>query len=96
MDGFKEEREWRAVHHPQIGRSDFMKLSVEVTRRNSAARLENTSGWGGRPALEGPCAGEPCLEGGIIGPSQYPWVMAQAFGDELVKLGLLRYTVRAF
>ena len=33
-------------------------------------------------------------KGVIIGPSQYPWVIAQAFGEELEKVGVSRHTVR--
>lgn len=86
-EGFKEERECRAVYHPQIWKSQFVELSVELI--------------GGVPQhihkipLDG--AGDQrladldlstMLERVIIGPSQYPWVIWQAFGDELEKLGL--------
>ena len=86
-EGFKEENEWRAIYTPKMNPSSLMKSSVEII--------------GGIPQLvyqiplEKQLAPElsdldfsHMFDRLIIGPSQYPWAMYEAFVDELAKAGV--------
>ena len=44
-EGFKEEQEWRAVYHPQLGRSGRHEAIGRSGQRDSAACLEDSAGW---------------------------------------------------
>jgi hypothetical protein len=86
-DGFKEEREWRAVYHPQIWHSPLMEIAVETIGGipQHVHKMPLDVEKDPRLADLDPKA---MLDGVIIGPSQYPYVIAQAFGEELSKLGV--------
>ncbi len=83
-EGFKEEREWRAIYTPKRTVSPLMISSTEVI--------------GGVPQiiyqipLDGSASPELDLvsmfDRLIIGPSPYPWAMYDAFGDALAKGGV--------
>jgi hypothetical protein len=86
-EGFKEELEWRAVYNPQVWNSALMRADIETV--------------GGIPqhVYKIPLDAEAypqiadldfrlCLDRVIVGPSQYPWVIAQAFGDQIEKMGV--------
>jgi hypothetical protein len=86
-EGFMEEREWRAVYNPEMWHSPRMELSVEavggVPQHVHKMPLDRTVDASLADADLG-----TILDGVIIGPSQYPWVIHRAFGDELGKLGI--------
>jgi hypothetical protein len=81
-DGFREEREWRAVYNQHIFPSTLMERSIEIvggvpqplyklpmdeTVSSSLAELDVRN----------------LVDRIIIGPSQYPWVQYEAFVDAL-------------
>lgn len=86
-EGFREEREWRAIYFPSLWPSQLMRSSTEVvqgipqivhqipldgTISESLADLEFSR----------------IFERLIIGPTQYPGPMAEAFMAELTKVGI--------
>lgn len=83
-EGFHEEREWRAVHLPKLLKSQFMKASNEII--------------GGVPQLvyhlplDAAVSAEldftHLFDRLIIGPSEFPWVMYEAFVDCLLQIGI--------
>lgn len=85
--GFAEEREWRVIYAPFMERSDKLEEEIliisGVPQRVHKLKLEdhiNEGFWGARiPDL---------VERLIIGPTQYPWPMHDAFVDELKKAGV--------
>jgi hypothetical protein len=95
--GFQEELEWRAIHFPKSQPSHFMKPSIEAI--------------GGIPQVVYPIPlDEKCSEGAeairdldisrvfdrlIIGPTQYPWAIAEAFTNALRDAGVPNATVSA-
>jgi hypothetical protein len=81
-EGFQEEREWRAIYLPTLNSSSLMQCStkviegvpqivyqlpLDVTHDANLADLEFSQ----------------IFERLIIGPSQYPWVMKEAFAKAL-------------
>jgi len=86
-EGFLEEREWRAIYTPKRAQSPLMISSTEVI--------------GGVPQIiyqlpldssVSPLLAELDLakmfDRLIVGPSPYPWVIYEAFVDELTKIGV--------
>ena len=85
--GFSEEREWRVIYTPFMERSDKLQEEIlvinGVPQRVHKLKLEDhveEGFWGARiPDL---------VERLIIGPTQYPWPMHDAFVDELNRAGV--------
>lgn len=86
-EGFREEREWRAIYSPNRASSQFMESSTEIiggvpqivhqlpldaTKSQSIAELDLAS----------------MFDRLIIGPSPYPWVMYTAFVEALTATGV--------
>lgn len=86
-EGFQEEREWRAVYHPQLRPSPLMESSTEIVggipQRVYKVPLE---------AKVDPVLADLDLarmfDRLIVGPTPYPWVMYEAFVEELAKTGV--------
>ena len=82
--GFKEEREWRVIYSPTVERSDKIIPEVVslggVPQRIYKLPLENypVEGYFGATIPE-------LLNRLIIGPTQFPWPMYDAFVEELGK-----------
>jgi len=94
-EGFHEEREWRIIYSPKRMPSPLMESSVEVI--------------GGVPQLVYKIPLENNLDAGlsgidlrdlldrvIIGPSQFPWVMYEAFVAALDAAGVKDAASRVF
>jgi hypothetical protein len=93
-EGFREEREWRLVHSPQPFGSFPLESAVEgvfgIPQRTYKIPLENKSNAGikfGLPDL---------LDRLIIGPTQFPWVMRDAFVAALDAAGVKDAANRVF
>jgi len=86
-EGFREEREWRAIYTPKLRPSPLMESSIETvlgipqlvhkipldaTVSQYLADLDFTR----------------IFDRLLIGPSSYPWVMFDAFTQELSKAGI--------
>jgi hypothetical protein len=86
-EGFREEREWRAIYCPKFYQSPLMESAIEVV--------------GGVPQLVyklplDATASPPLADLDfsrifhrlIVGPSPYPWPMYDAFREALTKAGV--------
>ena len=86
-EGFREEREWRAIYTPKLCPSSLMESSIELV--------------GGVPQVVYKLPLDATVSSNladldfsrifdrlIIGPSSFPWVMFEAFSSELVKAGV--------
>jgi hypothetical protein len=86
-EGFHEEREWRIVHSPKRTPSPFLESAVEspsgVPQLVYKIPLENNSSAG----ISGLSICD-LLDRVIIGPSQFPWVMYEAFVTALDAAGV--------
>jgi hypothetical protein len=86
-EGFHEEREWRVIYSPKQRPSTFMKTSTEVI--DGVPQIIHAIPLGGPPPddLEGIDIPH-LLDRVIVGPSQYPWVMYEAFVAALKAAGV--------
>jgi len=86
-EGFREEREWRAIYLPNIAPSDLIESSIEtiagVPQKIYKLPLDETIP-NAPPELEF----SKVFDRLIIGPSQYPWPMYNAFVEALIKAGV--------
>lgn len=86
-EGFSEEREWRSIYCPQFLKSDLVELSLEtiagVPQHIQKIPLDRSVS----SALADIDLSQ-MLDRVIIGPSQYPWVLYQAFAEVLEKIGV--------
>jgi hypothetical protein len=93
--GFAEEREWRVIYSPTIEHSDKIEASVEtiggVPQRVYKIPLVNhpEEGFTGATIPE-------LLDRIIIGPTQYPWPIYDAFVEELRQRGVPDAASRVF
>lgn len=83
-EGFREEREWRAVYTPKMRPSSLMEYATEV--------VDAVPQFVHKLPLDGQIASvladldlSRMFDRLIIGPSVYPWVMYEAFVDALTK-----------
>ena len=94
-EGFQEEQEWRAIYAPQINASPLMQVGVEsvsgVPQHVYKIPLDRTVS----PAIAELDISQ-LLHHVIIGPSPYPWVVYQAFVDELAKAGIANAAGKVF
>lgn len=81
-EGFKEEREWRVVYHPQIARSNLMEQDL-VTVNGVPQNIHKLPLDGDKDALLEDLDLKNMLERIIVGPSAYPFVLYQAFVEVL-------------
>lgn len=86
-EGFHEEREWRAIYLPNLYPSKLIESSTEdvgpVPQRVYKLPLDVSAS-----AALADLEFSRIFDRLIIGPSSYPWVMYEAFVDELNKAGV--------
>ncbi|MGD0025094.1 MAG: DUF2971 domain-containing protein [Xanthobacteraceae bacterium] len=86
-DGFREEREWRIVYSPKRTPSTIMETSIEVIsgipQQVYKIPLENNSS----ASITGISIAD-LLDRVIIGPTQFPWVLYEAFVAVLDAAGI--------
>jgi hypothetical protein len=86
-EGFSEEREWRVIHAPNRMPSDNLESSIE-TIAGVPQRIYKI------PLRSDPSAGltgldlDQLIDRIIIGPTQFPWVMFEAFSSALTDAGV--------
>jgi hypothetical protein len=94
-EGFREEREWRAIFYPTLHRSLLMESSTEVV-----AGIPQTVFNIPMDVTVDPVLAEldfaRMFDRLIIGPSSYPWVMYEAFVAALEKAGCPQPSERVF
>jgi hypothetical protein len=94
-EGFHEEREWRVIHSPKRMPSPFIESSVEVVagvpQLVYKIPLENNSDAG----LSGLDPND-LVDRIIIGPTQFPWAMYEAFVTALEAVGVKEAGSRVF
>jgi hypothetical protein len=94
-EGFREEREWRAIHSPQLFPSDLMKATIETIQGvpQHVFQLpldERTSKDVADLDLV------RMFDRLIIGPSPYPWVLYNAFVETLNGIGVAKASEKVF
>ena len=94
-EGFREEREWRAIYSPKRAPSRYIELSIEVVsgipqliykvplENNETAPIKNMEI-------------SELLDRLIIGPTQFPWVTYEAFVAALEAAGVKDAASRVF
>ncbi len=84
--GFAEEREWRVVYCPALGESPYLKKEIrvisDVPQPIYKIPLENIAEADLRASIP------DLLDRIIIGPTQYPFVLGQAFEQLLTEAGV--------
>jgi hypothetical protein len=94
-EGFHEEREWRVIHSPARHSGEHIRSSVEVVggapQRVYKIRLQSNAQVG----LTGLDPGE-LIDRIVIGPTQYPFAMFDAFVSALVDVGVADAANRVF
>jgi hypothetical protein len=88
-EGFREEREWRAIYSPTRAASDLMKCSTRVVAGAPQTVYEIPLDAAVSPALSG-LEFSRIFDRLIVGPSQYAWPMYDAFTAALVEAGVPR------
>jgi hypothetical protein len=86
-EGFKEEREWRVIYTPKINASLLMETSTEVIGGLPQPIHKIPLDKKVSPALQD-LEFSSMFDSLIVGPSQYPWAMYEAFVTELTKAGV--------
>ncbi len=81
-EGFKEEKEWRVVYHPQIARSSHMELDL-VSVNGVPQNIYKLPLDAQKDVSLEDLDMMNMLERIIIGPSAYPFVLYQAFVEVL-------------
>jgi hypothetical protein len=85
-EGFREEREWRAIHVPMVRPSPLMKSSVETVAGVPQTIYHIPLDASCDPAVADLDIGK-ILDRVIIGPTQYPLAMQRAFRTKLMEAG---------
>ena len=86
-EGFKEEQEWRAVYNPQAWSSPLIESEMKVIDGVPQEIKKIPLGSDTDPRLYDLDV-RSVLDRVIIGPSHFPYAIAQAFIGELKKLGV--------
>lgn len=86
-EGFREEREWRAIYTPKLRPSLLMESSTQVIGGVPQLVFRLPLDATVSPALADLDLSR-IFHRLIIGPSTYPWVMFEAFADALTKAGV--------
>lgn len=81
-EGFKEEREWRIIYSPKRMESPVISSAIEVIDGVPQTVYKVPLDGGGQRGLEA-LDFPKIFDRVIIGPSQYPWVMKEAFIEVL-------------
>jgi hypothetical protein len=85
-EGFREEREWRAIHIPMVRSSPLMKSSVETVAGIPQTVYHIPLDASCDQAVKDLDMGK-ILDRVIIGPTQYPLAMQRAFQIKLMESG---------
>src|SRR5262249_24321973 len=86
-EGFSEEREWRAVHAPNVIPSPLMAPHTEIIRGVPQQVYEIPLDKTASLDLDD-IDFNNVFEDLIIGPSAHPWLMYDAFVDLLKRVGI--------
>jgi len=86
-EGFREEREWRVIYAPRRTPSPLMEHSIEIIGGIPQPVYKMPLDVKVSPALADLDISR-LFDHLIIGPSPYPWVVYQAFVEELTKAGV--------
>jgi hypothetical protein len=86
-EGFHEEREWRIVYNPRRTPSPLMLSSIELIAGVPQIVYKMPISGGPPDELSGISISN-LLDRVIIGPSQYPWAMYEAFVSALTNAGV--------
>ena len=87
-EGFREEREWRAIYAPARWPSTMIESDTSVILGVPQVIY--------KIPLEDGFHLKHLLDRVIIGPTQFPWPIAQAFISELLKIGVTDAANRVF
>jgi hypothetical protein len=93
-EGFKEEREWRLIYAPKRWPSDHIERSTEIVRDVPQIVYKvpvDEKKWADLKPLDL----STIFDRLILGPSQYPWSMIEAFFDALRGAGVDSPNIRA-
>jgi hypothetical protein len=86
-EGFREEREWRAIYCPKFRNSPLMQPSTEVVGGVPQLVYKIPMDKNASPSLDDLDIAH-IFDRLIIGPSPYPWAMYEAYVDALTKIGV--------
>jgi Protein of unknown function (DUF2971) len=86
-EGFREEREWRAIYTPNLRPSPLMESSVEVVA-GVPQIVHKIPLDANKSAVLADLDLVQIFDRLIIGPSSYPWAMFHAFTAELARAGV--------
>jgi hypothetical protein len=92
-EGFREEREWRGIYSPHRTPSNYMKPFAKVISGIPQIIYELPLDERIAPELSG-LEFSRVFDRLIIGPTQFPWPMFEAFRDALDKAGIPPETER--
>lgn len=87
-EGFREELEWRAIYAPQLWPSTLMETGIEVLNGVPQHVHKIPMDRAVAPDLSTLDLAH-CFDRLIIGPSSYPWAIANAFTEELRRAGVV-------
>jgi hypothetical protein len=85
--GFKEEKEWRAMYLPTLWNSDLMKSQIKVIG-GVPQKVYMLPLDGSVNTILSELDLAHMFDKLIIGPTQYPWAMFEAFSDALQSIGV--------
>jgi len=86
-EGFREEREWRAIYTPKLRPSPLMESCTKVIAGVPQLIYKIPMDITVSPALAD-LDFAAIFDRLIVGPSEYPWVMYEAFTDALATAGV--------
>jgi DUF2971 family protein len=94
-EGFREEREWRAIYCPKFRASPLMQPSTKVVGGVPQLVYKIPLDKSAAPSLDDLDIAH-IFDRLIIGPSPYPWAMYEAFVDALTEIGVSGAENRVF
>lgn len=94
-EGFNEEREWRVIHSPTRHSSEHIKSSIEVVQ-GLPQRVYRLPLQSDKEAGLTGLSPDELIDRIIIGPTQYPFAMWDAFVSELTDAGVTDAAMRVF
>jgi hypothetical protein len=94
-EGFREEREWRAIHFPKMMASPLIQSETKVIAGVPQVIYKLPLDGSVAPVLADLDVSRS-FQRLIIGPSPYPWAMYQAFVDALTKANVPEAHERVF
>jgi hypothetical protein len=94
-EGFREEREWRAIYSPNRSPSPLMQSDIEVVNGVPQTVYKVPLDASVSNALAGIDVSR-IVDRLIVGPSPYPWVMYSAFAQALTEAGVQNAPTRVW